>query len=184
MTDAEFLDYCETHSETPRCGFTPASIARLLRLAGDEKRADVWILIWGPNDVVNCDRGSVKEAVAVARNIAAAFERGRIAGREEMREEAATRNTSQEDIDHARRRAQWFSDALKWETPAPVEEPFAQIEVNIEPHLSVTTMSDTDLRKQMDDYVKVCEMTGNGKCLAANLLREAAARLSPTTKGV
>ncbi len=34
MTDEEFLNYCEAHSDTPRCGFTPGNIHRLLFLAG------------------------------------------------------------------------------------------------------------------------------------------------------
>jgi len=42
MNDKEFLDYCEGMTETPRCGFTPQSIARLLRLAGREEWAERW----------------------------------------------------------------------------------------------------------------------------------------------
>jgi hypothetical protein len=42
MTDKEFLDYCESMAETPRCGFVPSNIARLLRLAGDEETAKQW----------------------------------------------------------------------------------------------------------------------------------------------
>lgn len=37
MTDEEFLDYCDAHSETPRAGFVPDNIVRLLELAGEEK---------------------------------------------------------------------------------------------------------------------------------------------------
>ena len=39
MSDEEFIAYCEAHSRTERKGFVPAHIARLLRLAGDEKQA-------------------------------------------------------------------------------------------------------------------------------------------------
>jgi hypothetical protein len=44
MTDKEFLDYCEAMTETPRCGFVPSNIARLLRLAGHEGYAKQWDL--------------------------------------------------------------------------------------------------------------------------------------------
>lgn len=42
MTDEEFLDYCESMTETPRCGFVPSNIARLLRLAGRGEWAALW----------------------------------------------------------------------------------------------------------------------------------------------
>jgi hypothetical protein len=42
VSDDEFLAYCEGMTETERCGFVPANIARLLRLAGHEKAAAQW----------------------------------------------------------------------------------------------------------------------------------------------
>lgn len=43
MTDAEFIDYCETHSETERALFNGPQVARLMRLAGAaEQLASVW----------------------------------------------------------------------------------------------------------------------------------------------
>ena len=36
MNDREFLNYCDSHVETPRGGFMPAQLFRLYKLAGDE----------------------------------------------------------------------------------------------------------------------------------------------------
>lgn len=65
MTDQEFLDYCEVHSETPRCGFTPAQLARLCRLIGNEKAAEG--LEKTLPGVVNCSEQDIKWAVSRAR---------------------------------------------------------------------------------------------------------------------
>lgn len=35
MNDVEFLDYCHTHAQTQRAGFTPDQLHRLFVLAGD-----------------------------------------------------------------------------------------------------------------------------------------------------
>ena len=66
MTDREFLDYCEAHAETPRCGFTPAQVARLVRLAG--RNVDV-VAYWEAQSpgAVNMRRESIEEAVRDAR---------------------------------------------------------------------------------------------------------------------
>ena len=53
MTDEEFLSYCYHHADTPRCGFVPEQIARLLRLAGLHGQAQKWDDV--PNHVVNLD---------------------------------------------------------------------------------------------------------------------------------
>ena len=42
MTDEVFISYCESHSETPRAGFVPEHIGRILRLAGAVKEAEKW----------------------------------------------------------------------------------------------------------------------------------------------
>jgi len=52
MSDEEFLLYCKTHAATPRCGFVPAHLARLYRLAGYEGEARYWKQ--ESNQVVNC----------------------------------------------------------------------------------------------------------------------------------
>jgi hypothetical protein len=66
MTDAEFLAYCEAHAETPRCGFTPAHIARLCRLAGRDEAAKRWE--GHPPGVINCVESEVLEVVAEGRS--------------------------------------------------------------------------------------------------------------------
>jgi hypothetical protein len=65
MSDRDFLLYCETHAETPRCGFTPDQIARLFRLAGNDNRAALWAM--QPAGVFNCDPESVLYLVEEAR---------------------------------------------------------------------------------------------------------------------
>lgn len=62
MTDAEFLDYCESHASTPRCGFVPEQLSRLSRLAG---WTDHWVD--EPRRVVDCDRDVVLSCVSAAR---------------------------------------------------------------------------------------------------------------------
>lgn len=42
MTDDEFLSYCHSMAETPRAGFVPEHIERVLRLAGEDELADRW----------------------------------------------------------------------------------------------------------------------------------------------
>lgn len=42
MEDAEFINYCRSHSETERAGFVPENIERILRLAGRDNQADKW----------------------------------------------------------------------------------------------------------------------------------------------
>jgi hypothetical protein len=65
MTDEQFLSYCDSMTQTDRCGFVPKNIARLLRLAGEGHKAAEWED--EPNRVVsNCHEG-VKRAVEMAR---------------------------------------------------------------------------------------------------------------------
>lgn len=65
MSDEEFLDYADGMADTPRCGFVPAHLARLNRLAGRDEVANAW----GnePNGVVDADRHWIRELVAEAR---------------------------------------------------------------------------------------------------------------------
>lgn len=67
-SDTEFLDYCFFHSETPRCGFVPSHVARLLRLASPvyEEVARRWDAM--PNSVINLNREEVKTLVKEARD--------------------------------------------------------------------------------------------------------------------
>lgn len=66
MTDEEFLAYCESHAETPRCGFVPKQIARLQRMAGYDKLAEQWEA--EPNQVIDCDRNQIRQLIADARS--------------------------------------------------------------------------------------------------------------------
>lgn len=70
MTDPEFLNYCDAHAETPRCGFVPSQLSRLLQLAGDAEGADFWAS--EPNAVHDCDRYWIREQVQLARSSIAA----------------------------------------------------------------------------------------------------------------
>ena len=65
MNDEEFLDYCNLHSRTPRCGFTPSQLGRLCMLAGLHTVAEQW-LSEAPR-VVNCDRESIRSTIIRAR---------------------------------------------------------------------------------------------------------------------
>ena len=69
MTDKEFLDYCEGMTDTPRCGFVPSSIARLLRLAGHEDLAKQWDTV--PHRVISNCHDDVTKYVKEARLLAA-----------------------------------------------------------------------------------------------------------------
>ena len=65
MNDSEFLQYCETHSHTERCGFVPSQIARLCKLIGDEDSAKNWAAL--DNGVYDMDGIEIRAAVATAR---------------------------------------------------------------------------------------------------------------------
>ena len=65
MTDEEFLSYCEGMAETPRCGFVPSNIARLLRLAGHDEHAAQWDK--EPNYIVDGCHDAIRRHVAEAR---------------------------------------------------------------------------------------------------------------------
>ena len=66
MDDTEFLSYCDSHAETPRCGFVPAQIARLLRLANYVHAAEQWEMV--SNRVVDCNEEDIKKLVREARD--------------------------------------------------------------------------------------------------------------------
>ena len=65
MTDDEFLNYCEAHADTPRCGFVPQQLARLCRLAGTVNAPKFWEK--QPQQVVDCDRSAIRRLVGTAR---------------------------------------------------------------------------------------------------------------------
>lgn len=67
MSDDEFLNYCDAHADTPRCGFVPEQIARLARLAGEEEIAAVWDA--KPLNIHDMDRDDVREFVKRAWNL-------------------------------------------------------------------------------------------------------------------
>jgi hypothetical protein len=69
MEDAEFLSYCDAHASSPRCGFVPEHIARLLRLGGNEEDAAKWDK--QPVQVVECNPSQIRAYVIVARERAA-----------------------------------------------------------------------------------------------------------------
>lgn len=66
MNDREFLDYCRTHAETPRCGFTPDQLARLSTLMGDH--GIHMVEYWRADDraVVECGRPGINYMIDVA----------------------------------------------------------------------------------------------------------------------
>ena len=66
MDDKEFLEYCLGMSYTPRCGFVPSQISRLLRLAGKTEAANKWAE--ERHDVYNLDRFDVRELVEMAQS--------------------------------------------------------------------------------------------------------------------
>ena len=65
MPDEEFLNYCESHSETPRCGFVPDHIVRLASLAKKPALAALWKPL--PNGVYSFEEDQIKELVRKAR---------------------------------------------------------------------------------------------------------------------
>ncbi|TWB15574.1 hypothetical protein FBZ88_12927 [Nitrospirillum bahiense] len=65
MTISDFIAYCETHSETPRCGFVPAHIGRLMTLAGEPARAEAWFRM--PPSVVSVPAEEIRDLVGKAR---------------------------------------------------------------------------------------------------------------------
>jgi len=65
MNDEEFLDYCEIHSETARCGFIPSELERLCRLSGFNKSANMYKEM--KNLVINCNEEVIKRYVKTAR---------------------------------------------------------------------------------------------------------------------
>lgn len=66
MTDDEFLRYCETHAETPRCGFVPAQLKRLCEMAG-AKPAIVAYWDKQENRVIDCTKADILALVKKAR---------------------------------------------------------------------------------------------------------------------
>lgn len=66
MTNDEFLNYCEAHATTPRCGFVPEQLARLCRLAGRSEEAGSWDR--HPHGVVNCREHVILGLVEFARD--------------------------------------------------------------------------------------------------------------------
>lgn len=67
MSDEEFLSYCDSHAETPRCGFVPAHIARLLKLSGVGDDSDIEAWLSKPIQIINCDQDQIKALVSAAR---------------------------------------------------------------------------------------------------------------------
>lgn len=65
MDDGTFLDYCDLHAFSARCGFTPAQIARLYDLSGDVILAGAWGR--QANRVVDCDKNEIWYLVVEAR---------------------------------------------------------------------------------------------------------------------
>lgn len=65
MGDQEFLNYCDSHSETQRCGFVPEQIARLAQLAGKPGIAEIWDE--KPFRVYEMDGDEIREFVDQAR---------------------------------------------------------------------------------------------------------------------
>lgn len=60
----EFLQYCRQHAATPRCGFVPAQLARLCRLAGRKGWAKFWDEY--PHQVLDCQEGEILKLVELA----------------------------------------------------------------------------------------------------------------------
>jgi hypothetical protein len=67
MDDTEFLAYCTGMTQTPRCGFVPAHLARLCTLAGKNEEAEVWAS--EPNHVVNCNPDWIRTLVDLASKV-------------------------------------------------------------------------------------------------------------------
>lgn len=70
MSDEEFLNYCEAHADTPRCGFVPAQLSRLHGLAGFLQRAKIWGAM--SNAVHDAGPDYIRELVRIARDRLAA----------------------------------------------------------------------------------------------------------------
>lgn len=66
MSDNEFLNYCDTHSHSERCGFVPEHIARLASLAGKDEIAEAWSN--KPLNIHNMDGYDIREFVELARH--------------------------------------------------------------------------------------------------------------------
>jgi len=66
MDDQEFLLYCETMTNTERCGFVPKNIARLMRLAGQPDQASAWEN--QPNRIIDHCHEAISNLVYLARN--------------------------------------------------------------------------------------------------------------------
>lgn len=64
MTDEEFLIYCDSMADTPRCGFAPSNVARLVRLAGQEEWAKHWE--GKPVGVYDMDHDDIRQCVTKA----------------------------------------------------------------------------------------------------------------------
>lgn len=65
MNDDEFLDYCETHAASPRCGFTPCQIARLMRMSNMKESAATYDAM--KPAVLECNPKTIIEMVEWAR---------------------------------------------------------------------------------------------------------------------
>ena len=65
MNDKEFLDYCESHSHSERCGFVGEHLARLAKLAG--KPEEVQTQLGALKGVVNADPDGIRDLVYTAR---------------------------------------------------------------------------------------------------------------------
>ena len=79
MGDDEFLSYCLGMATTPRCGFVPAQIARLIRLSGGREEIAVEWEGRDPTEIRSLDQDSVREAVAKATALAQARDAGKAA---------------------------------------------------------------------------------------------------------
>lgn len=67
MTDAEFLSYCFTHAETPRAGFVPKQIARLLTLADPDKyKENIEYFNNREHSIISCDEAEIKMLVQLS----------------------------------------------------------------------------------------------------------------------
>lgn len=67
MSDRDFLDYCLAMADTPRCGFAPKNVGRLIRLAGGSEE---WAAHWeakAPN-VYDIYKGDIRTFVENARS--------------------------------------------------------------------------------------------------------------------
>lgn len=65
MSDQEFLQYCGQHCCTERAGFTPAQIARLLRMVGLPALAACYDRM--PNQVLDGHRDDIRKMLDMVR---------------------------------------------------------------------------------------------------------------------